>query len=375
MTGLVFQTLSEAANWYREWLTEAALPLWATTGVDARTGAFVDALTLAGEPVLTPHRARVQARQAFVYASATRAGLGDKWLPIAERGYAFYRQFYRRPDGLFAVLTADDGRVLDDTPYLYEQAFSLFAMAELQAATSAPLEREATATRLALEPRRHPAGGFVELGAHPYQANATMHLLEAALAWEAAGGEGAWSELAEELIALARGRFIDAKGGFLREFFDADWRPAAGDEGRWVEPGHQFEWSWLLAGWAARRGDAGAAAVARILYERGLQGVDRKRGVAMNVLWDDLEVRDPGARLWPQTEYLKAALRMGDEAEALNAAAGLAKYLDVPLRGAWRDKMRADGGFLDEPAPASSFYHIMIAVLELLAAAGQTGRA
>jgi mannose-6-phosphate isomerase len=95
--------------------------------------------------------------------------------------------------------------------------------------------------------------------------------------------------------------------------------------------------------------------------------VDPARGVAVNILWDDLTVRDPVARLWPQTEYLKAALRLGDEAAAVHAATALARYLDTPARGAWRDKLRPDGSFVDEPAPASSFYHILVAVLELLA--------
>jgi len=371
MTGLAFRTLSEAANWYREWLGQAALPLWASAGVDEKTGAFQEALTLTGEAVSAPRRARVQARQVFVYASAARTGFGDQWLATAARGEAFFRAHYRRPDGQFAMLADETGRILDDTPYLYEQAFSLLALAEMRMAGVGDCGRDAKASAVlqALQTRRHEAGGFVELGAHPYQANATMHLLEAALAWEEAGGAAAWSALADELVALALARFIDAEGGFLREFFDAQWRPAAGDDGRWVEPGHQFEWAWLLSRWAERRGDAAAQAAARTLYERGLQGVDRQRGVAMNVLWDDLTVRDPAARLWPQTEYLKAALRMGDEKEALNAAAALGKYLNVPVRGVWRDKLQPDGRFVDEPAPASSLYHIVVAVLELLAAA------
>jgi mannose-6-phosphate isomerase len=372
MTGPVFQSLAAAAGWYREWLSRAALPLWASAGVDPATGAFQEALTPRGEPVAAPRRARVQARQVFVYAAVARAGLGGEWLATAQRGHVFYRARYRRPDGLFAVLADETGRVLDDTPYLYEQAFSLLASAELAMAGAAAgeLREDAAATLRALQARRHGAGGYVELGAHPYQANASMHLLEAALAWEEAGGGAEWSELADELVALARARFIDGKGGFLREFFDAQWRPAEGDDGRWVEPGHQFEWAWLLSRWAERRGDAAAEAMARTLYERGLQGVDRDRGVAVNILFDDLSVRDPAARLWPQTEYLKAALRVGDAPQALHAATALAKYLDVPVRGAWRDKLQPDGRFVDEPAPASSFYHIVVAVLELLAAAG-----
>jgi mannose-6-phosphate isomerase len=91
------------------------------------------------------------------------------------------------------------------------------------------------------------------------------------------------------------------------------------------------------------------------------------REVAVNALWDDFSIRDGSARLWPQTEHLKAAVVLGDEAQALRAARGLAQYLDVPARGAWRDKLRPDGGFVAEPAPATSFYHLMVAILALTA--------
>ncbi len=33
--------------------------------------------------------------------------------------------------------------------------------------------------------------------------------------------------------------------------------------------------------------------------------------------------------------------------------------------GLWRDKMMADGTFVEEAAPASSFYHIVCAIYEL----------
>ena len=94
------------------------------------------------------------------------------------------------------------------------------------------------------------------------------------------------------------------------------------------------------------------------------------RGVVVNALWDDLSVRDPAARLWPQTEHLKAALILGETEAALEAANALAVYLDTPARGVWRERMRPDGGFLEEPAPATSLYHLYLAVRELTRVAG-----
>ncbi|WP_372784471.1 AGE family epimerase/isomerase [Phenylobacterium sp.] len=362
-----FATLSDAAAWYDAWLGEAALPLWASAGVDPVGGLFQEALTADGRPVEGPRRARAQARQVFVFASAAAAGYGERWLAVAQTGWARFAAAYRRPDGLFINRAAADGTPLDKGADVYEQAFALLAMAALEGADPGAGDRpgEAGRTLDALETRRVPAGGFREAGPHPYQANCHMHLFESALAWEAAGGPR-WVALSDEIAELAMSRFIDPATGALREFFDADWRALAG-EGGLVEPGHQFEWAWLLDRWGKARAKPAALAAARRLFENGLRGVDPVREAAVNALWDDFSVRDGSARLWPQTEHLKAAVAMGDESQGLRAARGLAQYLDTPMRGAWRDKLKPDGTFVEEPAPATSFYHLMVAILTLTA--------
>jgi mannose-1-phosphate guanylyltransferase / mannose-6-phosphate isomerase len=364
-----FSTLTAAAVWYEAWLRDAALPLWAGAGVDPVGGLFQETLSLQGHPLEAPRRARTQSRQVFVFASAVKAGYGAQWLCVAQDGWERFVRAYRRPDGLFINRAAADGTPLDKGVEVYDQAFALLAMATLHDADpSTDLTREAKRTLDALQDRRLAGGGFRERGAHPYQANCNMHLFESALAWEAAG-EPDWAALSDELAVLALTKFIDPETGVLREFFDADWRALGGEDGL-VEPGHQFEWAWLLLRWGRLRGEGAAMAAARRLFDNGLRGVDPTRDAAVNALWDDLSVRDGAARLWPQTEHLKAALTLGDEAQGLRAAHGLAQYLEVPARGVWRDKLGPDGRFVDEPAPATSFYHLMVAVLELTAHLG-----
>jgi mannose-6-phosphate isomerase len=159
----------------------------------------------------------------------------------------------------------------------------------------------------------------------------------------------------------------------LREFFADDWRPAEGLPGRIVEPGHQFEWAWLLLQWSSATGDADLRRTALRLIELAeTHGVDAARGVAVDALLEDLSRHAPTARLWPQTERLKAAALAarltGDPAYwtmAARAAEGLELYFDTPVRGLWRDRMTADGAFIEEPAPASSLYHIVLAVAVL----------
>ncbi|HEY8572898.1 AGE family epimerase/isomerase [Phenylobacterium sp.] len=354
-----FQNLTEAAAWYGDWLQQAALPLWATAGVDQASGSFHEALALDGHPSGAVRRSRVQSRQTWVFATAAGAGVGDGYAAVAGEGWRFHQVHYQRPDGLFAFSADHAGQTVDATPALYEQAFSLLAMAALDR------RAEAVQLREALNAMRHGAGAFRELGARPFQANALMHLFEAALAWEARGDES-WRPLSDELAELALNRFIDAGSGFLREFYDEEWRPLDEHAGGLVEPGHQFEWAWLLDRWSASRGREDARQSARRLYSRGLMGVDLERQVAVGAIWSGGQVREPLARLWAQTEFLRAALTFGTEAEALMAARGLARFLDTPVRGLWRDKMRADGSFVDEPAPATSLYHLVAGLLPLI---------
>lgn len=356
-----FQTTTEAAAWFDQWLKTSALPLWWTLGADHVRGGFREALTPEGAPVEAPRRSRVQTRQTFVYATAGLMGWQGPWRQAAWHGMDYFLARYRRPDGLFRAVVSNEGEPLDETAALYDQAFALLAMATLNRADPGHTDLAAEAQRLlaALQVMRHPAGGFREQGAHPFQANAHMHLLEAAMAWAESGGGPEWQALAAEIVELALTRFIDPEGGYLREFFDETWAPAPGEDGRLVEPGHQFEWAWLLARWARMGGEPRTLPAARRLFAAGLKGIDPARGVAINALNDDFTLRDANARLWPQTEWLKAALILGED--ALAAAQALARYLDTPAPGAWRDLNLPTGSFRPEPAPSSSFYHIAVA--------------
>lgn len=360
-----FSTLAEAAGWFGLWLRTAALPVWWSLGADRERGGFVEAIAQDGSPQPAPRRGRVQGRMIFSFAQAGMMGWSGPWREAARHALAGMKADFLRPDGLVRTLVGLDGRPLDDTPHVYDQAFALLGLASLRQAGESADEALDLAHRLreGLEALRHPAGGFQEAGDQPFQANAHMHLLEASLAWEEAG-EAGWSGLSDEIAGLALGAFIDHRG-VLSEFFDADWRRADGDDGRLVEPGHQFEWAWLLDRWGRARGRADGQLAARALHEAGRQGVDPRRACAVNALWQDLTVRDGWARLWPQTEFLKSALALGETEDALQAAAGLRRYLDTPVRGLWRDRQGPTGGFAPGDAPATSLYHIVGAIRQL----------
>ena len=358
-----------------EWLVDAAYPRWAGRGIDPREGGFVEALDRGGNPLPLPRRARVQPRQVFAFAQAPRFGWRGDVTGIVSRGISHLTARYRRADGFYRTLVASDGAVLDDRALLYDQAFVLLGLASAAMVLDADGEME----RMALQLRsniercwRVAGGGFLsgEPEPDPRETNPHMHLLEACLAWSDVGADPGWDEWADELADIALGRFINPSTGSLAEAFTSSWGPAPGTAGRIIEPGHQYEWAWLLL--RCLRGNAAPrrAAALRLIDVAETHGV--RGGLAVNALLDDFSVHDSGSRLWPQTERLKAAVLAaqltGDvryAGIAADAAGSIFPYLDTPTAGLWLDLRRPDGTLAESPAYASTFYHIVGAILAL----------
>lgn len=350
------------------WFTASALPLWWALGADHVGGGFHEALDADGGPVASDRRCRVQARQVYAFATAGAAGWKGPWREAVGHGLAYLDRAYRRDDGLYRTRVDAAGAIADDAAAVMDQAFVLLALGS--AAGGLPehagvLERQALDLVARLASWR--AGGGEAFAPGPdadLETNPHMHLFEAALAWVEAGGDSSWRALAGEMASLCLRRFVQADD-LVPEAFAPDWTasraPAAGD----VSPGRQFEWAWLLARWARLSGEPRLSEAARRLYAAGLRGIDAARNVAVDACTSDLAVKDAGARLWPQTERLKAAAILGERAEALSAAASLWRYLQTPIPGLWRDQMTPGGDFVEAPAPASSLYHLSAAALEL----------
>lgn len=361
----------------RAWLMEAALPLWWSHGFDRAAGCFHEKLGLNGEPVPGPRRVRVQARQAAVYAMAGRAGWDGPWREAVEAGVAVLLGQARHPEGGVRHLLSESGAALDSGRDLYDLAFAIFGLAHAGRALERPaLIAAAEAHMQWLEHAwGHPHGGFFEGDVAPIpprRQNPHMHLFEAALALCEIARSEAHLARAAQLFTLFITRLYDAERGALPEFFTDDWRPAPGGAGRHAEAGHHFEWSWLLQRYSALTQTPLHPAAARLCAYAEAHGVDSARGVAIDEMWIEGAPKLESARLWPQTERLKANAGLfaltGDLAAAAAAAAAfdtLMAYFDTPTRGLWRDRMQPDGRFIEQPAPASSFYHIMVALDDL----------
>ncbi len=383
--------------------------MWETHGVDRSLGGYFETLGGgSGGRAYEAHgpirRGRVVARQMFVFDTGRRLGWQATQPDPVRHGCEFMFSRMKRGDGLFHVAidprsappggaaatgAAAPGATAPVAFDLYEYAFYLFSLARVHGALARQfptLETAATCLRLLREGWGKPSGGFEESNppSLPLKSNPHMHLLEAALAWieataDASAEQAPWLQLAAELCDLCLTHFIDAGTGAVREFFDGDWHPMKDDSGRIVEPGHQFEWAWLLMQWAAvphcptAQRQPCIDAASRLANLGEAFGVDPMRGVAINELWDDMRPKDARAKLWPQTERVKAwcAMLSYSRSEEQTQRAldrlghsirGLLRYLDFEAAGLWHEVLLPDDTFTREPCKASSLYHIVGAI-------------
>jgi mannose-6-phosphate isomerase len=359
------------------WLRRQALPFWLERCADPVSGQFLEKLDFAGAAVAdAPLRVRVGFRQVYVLSHAAVLG----WLP-AEPALAVARRGLERlrsvawgiggPPGRLHVV-APDGAVVDGRRDLYDQAFALLGLAWFVNATGdADAEAWIGETLAFIENDLAAAhGGYDESSRRelPRRQNPHMHLLEAFLALAETSGEARYLARAGEIVGLFRTRFYGEEG-IVREFFGPAWETGPEWNSDAMEPGHLFEWVWLLRRYARSTGKPVGRLTAR-LFANG------RRGVAGGFAHDGY---DPvaaavtgGRRLWPQTEYLKALLvemeatgseSLRAEADGL-AAALLRTYLaDVPP-GTWQDSFSADGRANAADIPASTLYHLFAAAAE-----------
>lgn len=365
------QEIERLGGWFRN----VATPLWAKAAWDDAQGGFFEALDFSGAPIRGPRRVRVQSRQVYTFSMIAARGWHADAESIAAKGFDFLLE--RACPGAGARgcvhVLSDNGDTLDDTRDLYDQAFLLLACAarietakcdraaSLAEKTVAFLDRELSS----------PHGGWLEndKGDLPRRQNPHMHLFEAFMALYRATGETIWREKAGNVADLFDRCFFDAKTGTLAELFTDDFVDCAADNGATIEPGHMMEWVWLFGQYEKCAG-VNRNTEMRRLYAAAKQNADGASGFLPDaVQMNARRNTDSARRLWPQTEYIKAAFTQStaiddpyaqDGASIINAVFGA--YLDLPVQGLWCDQFNNEGAPVAVDVPASILYHLYEAV-------------
>ncbi|XBS71515.1 AGE family epimerase/isomerase [Acerihabitans sp. KWT182] len=360
------------ARRFSQWMRREALPFFLHAGVcrlPPHPGAFKEEI-----PVETTlMRSRVQLRQLYVFAHATRTGWIDAHDQVLS-GAQTVLPVFRRHEGPLVFALGDGGAAKDINTY--EQAFALLAYSELYRLTGDNLFR-AEAERLHDWMGRYlalPEGGYAVNSRRPslLSQNPNMHLFEACLAWWQATGDSRWENESHQLYRLFRQYLFDPRHHCLLEFFAAGWQPTL-ESSYLVDPGHHHEWTWLLYQYQRQTGiDTSASRRALQDFARS-HGDNPVSGAVMNELrWDGAAHR-PESRLWCQTERLKADAvndrtggRPADEAITDGHVDAMFRaFIEGEPSGSYCDEIDARGARIHRPAPASTLYHLYVACREL----------
>jgi mannose-6-phosphate isomerase len=370
---------------YRDWVFDQAVPTWQRIGFDPAKAMFHERLDRGGQPLAVPHRAMVQARQIYVFSHAGLLGLTPGAADLAMTAMATLRaRFGREEDeGLSFAYSIDpaSGAVVSDARDSYTHAFLLFACAYLYRATGdADVLAMADGIARFVDARLVDpvTAGVVDAlppasASDPKRQNPQMHLLEAYLALEEAAPGRGYLDRAMALVTLFQDKLLDRNRGVLIEHYAADWstHPDAA-KGAFFEPGHHYEWIWLLEQAQLLSGRDLAAERAALFESASQHGHAATRHIFDEVDGDGT-VRTPSHRLWPHTEAIKAAatMRRAGQPGARDLADAMSRilldtFVARPFAGGWIDHVGPTFEPRVDYVPASSLYHLFLA-----AAAGE----
>ncbi|WP_334152703.1 HAD-IIIA family hydrolase [Agrobacterium pusense] len=384
MRQLGFESAQNEYFHLKRWLFDSALPLWSSIGRDEINGGFFEKISRQGVPIEAARRTRVVCRQIYSFSAAKKMGwLGDSDAMV-RHGLSFLQQNCFNADGS-VVTNVDIANGSINTGFdLYDHAFAIFGLSSAAGVLKGGSDIEDVALQCVeamIGGWSHETAGFEEAmpPISPLRSNPHMHLFEAFLAWatnDAARKSDKWLSLLNEIGDLCLAKFICTDNGSLREYFNHDWSVLQDYDAAPIEPGHQFEWAWLLTKWGKLVGRKDALTAARRLVDIGERGVNVSFGLAENGMNHELEPVDKAFRLWPQTERIKAWLAMAETAitpeqrdyafvKVSEAAIGLQRFLSNVPAGLWIDRFDKEGTPVEEHSPASSLYHIVCSIEEM----------
>ena len=335
------------------------VPLWLGPGWNADMALPYEALDAAHQP-LPPQRYRAMAcaRQLYLFSSL----IGQ--VPGAQvRAGALFRSlqqhFHDAEHGGWFYSIDPQGAPLDQRKDLYTHAFIIFACAHYWDKVREPLVESVLNAALQVVAQRFATGdGLYEasldrdwssLDSGPLQ-NPLMHLAEAFLATLSVREDIAVQRALVELCTAMQKRFIDSQHGVLME------KPL-GAVDNWFEPGHQFEWYFLLESSPLLRGSKLHAALDRAFAFTEQQGVEADTGAVLAMLDPQGHGKDSTQRIWAQAEYLRAlTLRPGSESAVLRQLQALQqRFLHA---GGWHECRDDQGEVSRKDMPSTTPYHL-----------------
>lgn len=338
---------------------DVIVPLWQGPGWNADMALPYEALDAEHQP-LAPQRYRAMAcaRQLYLFSSLIGQVPGAE-----ERAAALFRSlqqnFHDAEHGGWHYSIDPQGAPLDQRKDLYTHAFILFACAHYWDKVREPLVESVLNAALEVIAQQFATGdGLYEasldrdwssLDSGPLQ-NPLMHLAEAFLATLSVREDIAVQRALVALCTAMQKRFIDPQQSVLME------KPL-GAVDNWFEPGHQFEWYFLLESSPLLRDSTLHVSLERAFALTEQLGVDPQTGAVAAMLDLDGAAKDATQRIWAQAEYLRAlTLRPNSEASVQRQLQALQqRFLHA---GGWYECRDEQGEVSRKDMPSTTPYHL-----------------
>jgi mannose/cellobiose epimerase-like protein (N-acyl-D-glucosamine 2-epimerase family) len=364
------------------WIKDHALPYWGTVGVDHVRGGFHERLDLEGNPVLdVPKRLMVQGRQLYVYSCAGLLGWHPDARHLADRCLEYILTSFHRRDGNPGWIhsLAPDCSIASAVRDTYAHAFVLLGLAWYYRLTGdSQLLGIVDETLTFLdEAAASGYGGYVDaiprIDAIRRQ-NPHMHLFESFIALYCATNNAKYLARAGEIFGLFSARFFQPTFGSLCEYLTEELDPLADRRGQLTEPGHHYEWVWLLRHFQRTSG-RDVDRYCKALYNHADRNGWDKEGYVIDEVETSGVITRSSRRCWPHTEALKANIVEGecgargcDDKAAQCVSRLMDTFIGRPILGGWIDHVDCAGRSIVAMIPASTLYHLVCAAAEAMLA-------
>ena len=166
-----------------------------------------------------------------------------------------------------------------------------------------------------------------------------------------------WTSLLGLTVALIATAKYGMQQHFIEPVHNVMLEKPRGAVDNWFEPGHQFEWLFLLASSPLLRGTALHGSLDRAFGFAEQVGVDPQTGAVCGMLAPDGTLRDGTQRIWAQAEYLRALTLRPEGAERVQRQL-LALQQRFLYTGGWYECRDGQGNVSREDMPSTTPYHL-----------------
>ena len=354
----------------------------ATRGWDAARSRSVERLQTDLVPApLGYRRGMVAGRQLFFFSHAYRLTRDPIFEDRARRLFAdLVSHFWDKTNGGWYFSLNDDNTPHDATKDLYGHAFIMFGLAHYLAifADNDALDWLCKTNELVLHRFSLPGGWFAPATTRDWailgrnlEQNPHMHLLEAYLSSYNATQDDTFLKCSTQIMSIYTELLRTPDGSKVLEHLDENGQPAD-EEGNLIQPGHLYEWYWLVNEYADIAGlPTFRATCAPIIAWADRRGLDPGAGGIYDMVDTGGNVVSNRKRIWPVTECIKALTTLARRGAREQSYRALAQWITFigekycTVHGAWHEYLNQSLEPDCDYMPMSTPYHVAMAALEV----------